>query len=136
MGWGRSPYISSDVPATLEPSQRFLIQIQFSSCSLRHLPFLPPSPLFFFFLPYSSFFTYHSPLFTPLPFLTTNFSRSVLPPFPSSPLAPVSAPHISPPPPPSHPLSRGGNMKGYLCADSRGGEEGRKLINSLSGTDS
>lgn len=89
MGEG-TPYISSDVPATLELSQRFLIQIQFSWCSHPHPP-SPPPPL----LPYSSFFR-HSPPFSPLPFHTTSFPRSVLLPSLGSPLAPVSrSSHLS-----------------------------------------
>lgn len=128
MGEG-TPYISSDVPATLELSQRFLIQIQFSWCSHPHPPSLPPSPSFtllLLFPPFSSLLLLY--LSTLLPSLAPSSSLPSVHPW-----LPPAAPHISPPP--SHPLSLGGNMKGYLCADSRGGEEGRKLINSLSGTD-
>lgn len=123
MGEG-TPYISSDVPATLELSQRFLIQIQFSSCSHPHTPL----PLFYL-TPHFSAILLPSLLYlsTLLPSLALSSSLPSVHPW-----LPPPAPHISPPP--SHPLSLGGNMKGYLCADSRGGG-GRKLINSLSGTD-
>lgn len=73
MGEG-TPYISSDVPATLELSQRFLIQIQFSWCSHPH-PLPPP------LLPYSSFF-HHSPPFSSFTFPHYFLLSLRPPPFP------------------------------------------------------
>lgn len=80
MGEG-TPYISSDVPATLELSQRFLIQIQFSSCSHPHPPSLP----LFYLTPHFSTILLPSLLYL-----------STLLPSLGSPLAPVSrSSHLS-----------------------------------------
>lgn len=106
-------YILFNVFATLQPSQRFLIQIQFSSCFYPH-PFpsfyLSASPLICLFLsiphPFLLPLWFSSSLTSaPFPHYTSCFrlsSISLLTSFPSV--------------PPS--ISR--NMKGYLCADSQG----------------
>lgn len=109
------PYIPSNVPATLEPSQRFLIQIQFSSCSHPHPPFLlllvPSFTLLLIFLPFSSLILL--PLHTSLPpSLAPSVSFSLVSPLGSASFAHSSHLFAPPPPPPSHPLSLGGNMKG------------------------
>lgn len=113
------PYILSTVPATLQPSQRFLIQIQFSSCFHPH----PPSPLLspsFTSSPHASSF--------PLSPCSSSFSSPItFSLLPSPPFLSLSFPPLTPVPLltspislPSLPLSLGGNMKGYLCADSQG----------------
>lgn len=76
-------YILSTVPATLQPSQRFLIQIQFSSC------FHPQHPTFFFpsftSLPHphlSVFFPLFLILFFSHYSLSLSLSASLTPPLP------------------------------------------------------
>lgn len=99
-------YILSTVSDTLQPSQGFLIQIQFSSC------YHPPVPVFYLIPPPLIFLILASLLLSPLPRFTSGCHL----------LLPCRA------------LSLGGDMKGYLCADSQGRRKA-ELINSLSGAD-
>lgn len=100
-------YILSTVSDTLQPSQGFFIQIQFSSCYHPPVPSsftsIPP-PLIFLILP--------SLLLSPLPRFTSGCHLLL----------------------PSRALSLGGDMKGYLCTDSQGRRRA-ELINLLSGAD-